>query len=263
MIYIQNNFVPGILIREKPKQNKMKIENLSLAEIVTAKPEAAALLENYNLDFCCGGKQKLSEALKNDADKLKEVTAQLENIFEKVTATETDFNKMSLTDLSHYIINKHHKYVIENLPVIQQHLEKVATKHGEQYPEMKKVKMLFDEIKRDFEQHMMKEEVILFPRIKQLEEAFNNGTSLETLQLQSPINVMLYEHDSAHKLTEEIKKLTNNYTAPENACTTFRVALDELKIFESDLHQHVHLENNILFPKALRMQEELSLKMLN
>ncbi len=242
----------------------MKLENLSLAEIVTSKPEAAVVFENYKLDFCCGGKQELSEALKNDAGKLTEVTTLLEKLFEDKTSTENDFNKFSLTKLVDYILENHHSYVKENLPLIQQHLNKVSLKHGDAHPEMRKINILFDEIKRDFEQHMMKEEVILFPRIKKMEAALSSGKpSNENFSIQGPIDVMEFEHETAHQLLEEIKKLSDNYTSPANACTTFRLSLDELKIFESDLHRHVHLENNILFPKALKMQDNLSHSKLN
>lgn len=238
----------------------MEIENLTLAEIVTSKPGAAALFESYNLDFCCRGKQKLSEALKNDSAKLKEVTVHLEKLFETTSiTTETDFNKFSLTQLVDYILEKHHRYVKSIIPVIQQHLEKVSSKYGETIPEMKKLKFLFDEIKRDFEQHMMKEEVIFFPRIKKMEAAFNEGNSSgEYFDAQQPINVMELEHKTAGSLMEEIKIVSGNYTPPANVCTTFRVCLEELKIFEKDLHQHVHLENNILFPKALELQNNFN-----
>lgn len=237
----------------------MKIENLSLAEIVISKPEAAALLEMCNLDFCCGGKRKLSEVLFNDQPKLDEVKSKLEKLFEKETTPKTDFNKFSLIQLVDYILENHHRYVRENLPVIQHHIEQVSLKHGDAYPEMKKMEILFDELKRDFEQHMMKEEVILFPRIEKLEElAKERNPSGENFSLQTHVDVMEYEHEIAGKLMREIKKLSNNYTPPSNACTTFRVCLDELKIFENDLHQHVHLENNILFPKALKLQNNLN-----
>ena len=137
--------------------------------------------------------------------------------------------------------------------------KRYVLKHGEAHPEMKRIKVLFDEIKRDFEQHMMKEEVILFPRIKVLETLFNEGRlSKENLAIEAPIRVMEFEHETAGKMMEEIKKLSNNFTSPVNACTTFRLSLEELKIFENDLHQHVHLENNILFPKALDLQNNLN-----
>jgi len=237
----------------------MEIENLSLAEIVTSKPEAAALLESYNLDFCCRGKQKLSEALENDAAKLQEVSGRLEKLFKTTATAETDFNKFSLTQLVDYILNTHHRYVKETIPVIQQHLAKVSLKHGEVHPEMKKIELLFDVVKRDFEQHMMKEEIILFPRIKKLELAFSEGNlKEENFDVQQPIHVMELEHDIAGSMMEEIKKLSESYTPPSTACTTYRVCLEELKQFEKDLHRHVHLENNILFPKALELQNNLN-----
>jgi len=236
----------------------MKIENLSLAEIITERPQAAVLLEKYDLDFCCRGKLKLSDQIK-DQDKLAEVIKELEEVFSDKKPLEVRYDQISLTELVDHILQKHHRYVKENLPVILEHLEKVAYKHGDSYPQMKKIAELFTEVKRDFEQHMMKEEVILFPRIKVMERILSEGGSLkEKISIQAPVHVMEAEHETAGKLMDEIKNLSHNYTAPENACMTFRLSLDELKLFEQDLHQHVHLENNILFPKALKMQEELS-----
>jgi regulator of cell morphogenesis and NO signaling len=241
----------------------MKIENLSLAEIITERPQAAALLEKYDLDFCCRGKLKLSDQIK-DQDKLAEVIKELEEVFSDKKPLEVQYDQISLTELVDHILQKHHGYVKENLPVILEHLEKVAYKHDDSFPEMKKIAELFTEVKRDFEQHMMKEEIILFPRIKVLEKLFNEKkTIIEKISIESPVRVMEAEHEAAGNLMEEIKNLSHNYTAPENACMTFRLSLDELKLFEKDLHQHVHLENNILFPKALKMQEELNSIILN
>jgi regulator of cell morphogenesis and NO signaling len=241
----------------------MKIENLSLAEIVTEKPQAAALLEKYDLDFCCRGKLKLSDQIK-DHEKLAEVIKELEKVFSDKRPADVEYDKIPLTELADHILQKHHRYVKENLPVILEHLEKVAYKHGDSFPEMKKIAELFIKVKRDFEQHIMKEEIILFPRIKVLEKLFNEKkTIIEKISIESPVHVMEAEHETAGNLMEEIKNLSHHYTAPENACMTFRLCFDELKLFEQDLHQHVHLENNILFPKALKMQEELNGMMFN
>lgn len=241
----------------------MKIENLSLAEIVTEKPQAAALLEKYDLDFCCRGKLKLSDQIK-DQDKLAEVIKELEKVFSDKRPVDVEYGRIPLTELVDHILQKHHRYVKENLPVILDHLEKVSYKHGDSFPEMKKITELFSEVKRDFEQHMMKEEVILFPRIKVMERILSECRNLrEKISIQAPVQVMEAEHETAGKLMDEIKNLSHHYTAPENACMTFRLCLDELKLFEQDLHQHVHLENNILFPKALKMQEELNGMMFN
>ena len=126
----------------------MKIENLSLAEIVTEKPQAAALLEKYDLDFCCRGKLKLSDQIK-DQDKLAEVIKELEEVFSDKRPREVQYDKLSLTEVVDHILQKHHRYVKENLPVILEHLEKVAYKHGDSFPEMKKITELFTEVKRD------------------------------------------------------------------------------------------------------------------
>jgi regulator of cell morphogenesis and NO signaling len=236
----------------------MKIENLSLAEIVTEKPQAAVLLEKYDLDFCCRGKLKLSDQIK-DQEKLAEVIKELEEVFSDKRPLEVQYDQISLTELVDHILEKHHRYVKENLPVILEHLEKVEYKHGDSFPEMKKIAELFREVKRDFDQHMMKEEIILFPRIKGMDRISKEGGSFkEKISIQGPVHIMKAEHETAGKLMEEIKNLSNHYTAPENACMTFRLSFNELKLFEQDLHQHVHLENNIMFPKALKMQEELS-----
>ena len=208
----------------------MNIADLSLAEIVTTKPQAAALLEKYNLDFCCRGKQKLSEQL-NDPDKLNELIKQLELVFSLAPGKETDFNKMTLSSLVDHILNEHHQYVKESLPVIIEHLEKVVSRHGDRFQYMKDVLNLFSEVRRDLEQHMMKEEVILFPRIKEIERAVENGIVYEISSITAPVSVMEAEHEYAGRLLDEIKKATSNYSAPEDACITFRVCLDELNLF--------------------------------
>jgi len=235
----------------------MKIENLSLAEIITERPQAAALLEKYDLDFCCRGKLKLSDQIK-DQDKLAEVIKELEKVFSDKKPVEVGYDKISLTELVDHILQKHHRYVKENLPVILEHLEKVAYKHGDSFPEMKKIAELFTEVKRDFEQHMMKEEVILFPRIKVLEKLFNEKkTIIEKISIESPVHVMEAEHETAGSLMDEIKNLSHHYTAPENACPNHRVTFLKLHEIDNDLIQHLYLETSILLPKAISMEKEL------
>jgi regulator of cell morphogenesis and NO signaling len=138
-----------------------------------------------------------------------------------------------------------------NLPQIFNYVLRVASKHGDSFPYMKEVYVLFAELKEEFEQHMQKEEKVLFPKIKLLE--LNATGNQNANYLQAPIDMMEQDHEHAGMTMQKIRELTNNYTAPEQACTTFRLTLDSLKAFEEDLHQHVHLENNILFPKALQL----------
>ena len=150
----------------------MKIEDLSLAEIVTAKPAAA-------------------------------------------------FNSYNLTELIDHIVNYHHQYVKDNMPVIQQHLKKVVIKHGDSYPYMKKIEKNFDEVCKDFSQHLMKEELILFPKIRRIDPSTNSSNSISTI-----INIMEIEHQDAGQMMDEIKKLSNNYIVPQNVCVTFRLCLN-------------------------------------
>jgi regulator of cell morphogenesis and NO signaling len=229
----------------------MNLQNLSLAEIVTAKPAAAALFETLQLDFCCKGKQKLSEVLSNDQNKLGTVISKLELIFKEKDTSAIDYNTYSLSALIEHIVSIHHQYVKEIIPVIQQHLWKVVSKHGITFPFMAEVENIFKQVSQDLLHHMMKEEMILFPKIKRAET-----NPVDSNGVQVIINVMEREHLDAGNMMEKIKVLTNNYTVPENACVTFRICLDELKMFEADLHKHVHLENNILFPKAIKLSSD-------
>jgi regulator of cell morphogenesis and NO signaling len=238
----------------------MKIENLSLSEIVTQKPQAAAIFESYSLDFCCKGKFKLSDVV-TDPDKLHEIVNVLEIIYsDPVNNAEIDFDSMRLSDLVEYIISIHHQYVKDIVPVIRQHVDKVVAKHGENFPFMIKVRSLFNRVADDLISHMMKEELILFPRIKSMESILDEGDAAVRVALENPIRIMEQEHELAGELMAEIKKLSNNYQPVENACMTHRVCLEELRMFEIDLHKHVHLENNILFPKALKLEQSLIAK---
>jgi regulator of cell morphogenesis and NO signaling len=231
----------------------MNIEDMTLAQIVTKKPESAAFFENYNLDYCCKGKQKFSEVLINDPGKHEELLLRLEFIFNDEPAEKNDFEKMDLSEIVDYILIKHHQYVKEYIPIIKQHLDKVLSKHGNNYPAIEKINLNFLKVANDLEKHMMKEELILFPEIKSLESPIegNSCSCGVPMSLDAPIKRMEQEHEVAGNLMAEIRELSNGYTPDESACLTHRVVFDELKKFELDLHQHVHIENNILFPRAL------------
>jgi len=241
-----------------------RFNDKTLAEIVRDDHRTAQVFENHNLDFCCKGKRSLQEACEERELSVSQVIAELE------TATKTctfpvGYNKLSLTLLSDHIVNTHHEYVRNELPRILAYLQRVASKHGDRHPEMIKVFQAFAVIKEEMEQHMMKEEKVLFPRIKALENKENDLPKSKSGRryLQSPITVMVHEHDHAGSLMQEIRKLTNSYTPPPEACTTYRLSFASLHAFELDLHQHVHLENNILFPKALQLFDKLNEPELN
>jgi regulator of cell morphogenesis and NO signaling len=234
--------------------------NKTLSQIVTENYQAARVFEKYGLDFCCKGKRPLTDAL---TEKQIDSSLLVNELTEAIALpnTASDFNKMSLTELAEYIVRVHHTYVKINMPQILSYVLRVATKHGERFPYMKEVYILLAELKEEMDQHMVKEEKVLFPRIKLLEISQDNVTNLEFLS--GPISVMEHEHDNAGTIMQQIRELTNNYEAPETACTTFRLALSALEGFEHDLHQHVHLENNILFPRSVELYKSLNDTVLN
>ena len=238
------------------------MENLksqTLAQIVTDHYQAAEVFEKYGLDFCCKGKRSLETACQEKQLPLDNVMAELEESM-KGEEDIADFNAMSLTQLADFIVRVHHTYVKFNLPQIFSYVHRVASKHGHKHPEMIEVFELVAVLRKEMEEHMMKEEQILFPRIKQLEVK----QTLESLkQLESPIGAMEDDHELVGGVTQKIRELTENYTPPVDACTTYKLALASLQAFETDLHQHVHLENNILFPKAIELYKQHNTASLN
>jgi regulator of cell morphogenesis and NO signaling len=228
----------------------------SLAQIVNSNHRAATVFEKYHLDFCCKGKRTLQQACTESELRMEEVLADLEKTeSDSSSKVSIAHDNMSLAQLAEYIVMTHHSYVKKEMPAILGYLQKVVSKHGDRHPEMIKVLELFTAVKEEMEHHMQKEEMVLFPRIKEIERrlAERNEIKISRTYLRSPINMMEQEHDHAGSMLSEIRKLTDDYTPPADACTTYRLSYASLQAFELDLHQHVHLENNILFPKALRM----------
>ena len=226
--------------------------NQTLSQIVTENYQAAQVFEKYGLDFCCKGKRPLTEACKEKSLPVENVVKDLADALTSAD-NKREFKEMSLTELTEYIVRVHHNYVKQSMPPILMYILKVATKHGARFPFMHEVYDLFLELEEEMTQHMAKEEKILFPRIKLLE--LNAAQENTAGYISAPVEVMETEHDHAGTIMEKIRVLTGNYLAPEDACTTFRLALASLQAFESDLHHHVHLENNILFPKAIALHQ--------
>ncbi|MBK6991378.1 MAG: iron-sulfur cluster repair di-iron protein [Chitinophagaceae bacterium] len=236
----------------------------TLAQIVTNNYKAASIFEKHHLDFCCKGKRTLEQACSESDIKIEEVIEQLEKAGD-TNDLKTNYNELSLAQLSEHIVSTHHNYVKNEMPALHGYLQKVASKHGDRHPEMNKVFQIFVAVKEEMEFHMQKEEMVLFPRIKDIENQIQEGKKvvINSSYLQSPINMMEQEHDHAGSMLAEIRNLTNNYTPPADACTTYQLSFASLQAFELDLHHHVHLENNILFPKALKMFGETNKILLN
>ncbi len=230
----------------------------TLAQMVTEDHRRAAIFEKYNLDFCCKGKRSLQQACDELDLPVEQITDELN--FEKDSfRVPINFGVMSMSQLVDHIVSTHHAYTKKELPQIISYLQRVATKHGHHHPEMVEVFTLFSLLKEDMEQHMKKEEEDLFPLIKNLDEANTNhrGKSADINRLRALLDTLEAEHDLAGELLQKIRSLTDNYFVPPDACTTFQLSLAALRAFEIDLHKHVHLENNILFPKALQAENSL------
>lgn len=223
----------------------------------------AQVFEKFGIDFCCGGKNSIGAACMAkglDADK---VLAELQKTTENAEDNTASFNLWKPDFLIDYIVNNHHRYVEKMLPVIYMHSQKVAEMHGVNHPETSSIAELFVSIKDELEVHMQKEERMLFPYIKQVLELEIIGEEVPFPpfgSVENPIRVMEQEHETAGKLMAEINSFSSGYSPPEDACTTYKVLYRELKEFESDLHTHIHLENNILFPKAIELEKSLTAK---
>jgi regulator of cell morphogenesis and NO signaling len=234
------------------------LANQTLAEIVTENIRSAIVFEEFGLDFCCKGKRPLSEACTTKNVNVEDVIHSLSEL--NVTDPSLNINDWEPDFLIDYIMNNHHQYVRRMIPVISLHSDKVASVHGQNHPEMIEIADLFLAIREELESHMMKEERILFPFIKQLYNAKKNNEQIAPPPfgtIQNPIRMMEAEHTSAGDAMNKIRELSKNFSAPEDACNTFKALYSELKEFEEDLHKHIHLENNLLFPKSIEIETEM------
>lgn len=227
----------------------------SVKDYVLEDHRAAAIFEKHGIDFCCGGGKPVQDACKKHGADYAKVKQELDALSEQPhKGSQTPrYQDWPLALLADYIVSNHHQYIRSVTPLVRVHAMKVASVHKERWPYMGEVAEIFDEVVEDLEQHMVKEEKILFPRLRQLEIASQSGA--EKPHISAPIQQMMVEHDAAGEMLTRIRTLTNDYTLPEGGCMTFRTLLAELKDFERDLHQHVFLENNVLFPKAMALAE--------
>ncbi|MCF6347335.1 MAG: iron-sulfur cluster repair di-iron protein [Flavobacteriaceae bacterium] len=230
----------------------------TVAETVTENIKSAHIFKKYGIDFCCGGGVTIEKACaKKDLDYLvlkKELDA-----IDAVVSKAYDYDNWDLSFLIDHILNVHHTYVEENIPLLIQYANRVAEVHGQHYTEVVEINNLFTEIANELTVHMRKEELILFPHIKQLVKAKDEGApplKPHFGTVKNPIQMMENEHENAGDIFKEIARLTTNYSPPEGACNTFRALYAKLEEFEQDLHQHIHLENNILFPKAIQLEKQ-------
>lgn len=232
----------------------------TLGQLAAKDLRKAEVFKKYGLDFCCGGKKTVKEACKEKGLDVTKVEAELQQVDKSPASRPLPYNEWSTDFLADYITNTHHSYVKKNLPDIKKYADKVAKVHGGRHPELLPVNRLVTEICTEMADHMVKEEEILFPYIKELATAKNTNRPLQGSHfgtVQTPISMMEKEHETVADNLVAIRELTHNYALPEDACASYTLLFRLLDEFEDDLHLHVHLENNILFPKALELEKQL------
>lgn len=245
----------------KIDKNHLNKQEDTIGEIVAKDYRKALVFKNLGIDFCCGGKRTLTEACNKKGLEIEDVKAQLAAIELTQNDTRQNFKDWAAGFLSDYIVNTHHKYVKDNIPFLTELSAKVAKVHGNEHPELINVAEVFAKIAHELNTHMFKEERILFPYIKQLEQAQQGHEPLPEAafgNVSNPIMMMEMEHTIAGEDLSEIRSLTHDYELPADACTSYKILYQKLEEFENDLHNHVHLENNILFLKALKLEQQLT-----
>lgn len=234
--------------------------NQTVGEIVRCKPSLARVFERFHIDYCCGGKIALTRACEKRGIEVTEVIRHLADCDAETESSEwIDADSMSLTELCDHIESTHHAYLKDELPRLDFMTEKVARVHGDKEPRLQQVRQAFVALQAELLPHMMKEERILFPIIRQL-EASTNRPGLHCGSVENPIRQMELEHDHAGNALAILNEATDGYTPPDWACNTYRAMLDSLQKLEANMHQHVHKENNVLFPKAITLESQGTLK---
>ncbi|MBL8005599.1 MAG: iron-sulfur cluster repair di-iron protein [Chitinophagaceae bacterium] len=233
--------------------------NLLISDLVAQNYKTATVFKKYKIDFCCNGNKSILEACSKRNVKVDDVLSELEQAVLEIDQN-INFNVWELDLLADYIEKTHHRYVKSKINEITPFLKKVVKVHSVHNPELIEIEALFLQSAEDLLAHLQKEEMVLFPHIRTMVEAnlYNHPLARPHFgTISNPISMMKSEHQNEGDRFEKISNLTNNYTPPEHACNTYKVTFALLKDFEDDLHKHVHLENNILFPKAVILEQKL------
>lgn len=229
----------------------------TVREIALEQPTAIRVFERFGIDYCCGGRKPLAEACAAVNLEIDSVLAALEMAEKEPGVKVESWTEKSLKSLSAHIVSKHHAYVKRELPRLAVLADKVVRRHGATKPELPAIAGRLTELDEELTQHLAKEEAVLFPYIAALERSVASGVPRPAScfdTVRNPIAMMTQEHDAAGALIAEIRRLSGDFTTPEGACPTFHALYDGLKEFEQDLHQHIHLENNVLFPRAIGLE---------
>ena len=227
----------------------------TVGEVAAGYPATTRVFEKLGIDYCCGGGQTLADACKAASLNYDNVAKSLAELADPAPTDRSNWTKSPLADLIQHIVTKHHEYIRSESPRLKALVAKVVGVHGARHSELHQVETIFSDMADELTMHTMKEEKILFPAIAQIEEQGPMASAASPFgSIQNPIRMMMMEHDSAGAAFDEMRKITAGFTPPADGCISYRTLYKALAEFEADLHQHVHLENNILFPRALQLE---------
>ncbi len=228
----------------------------TVGALVAERPARSRIFQQLGIDFCCGGKKPVEQACREKGLDPATVLAMLDLADGGPAGEIVDAAAMSMTELADHIEATHHAYLRRELPRLQQMIDKVSAVHGDRFPWVREIQRVFNPFRDELVSHMMKEEQVLFPMIRQI-DASDSLPAFHCGSIANPIRMMEHEHDSAGNAMGEFDRLSSGYTPPADACNTFRAMLDGLRELEQDMHQHVHKENNVLFPRAMEREQQL------
>jgi regulator of cell morphogenesis and NO signaling len=229
----------------------------TVREIALEAPLTTRVFEEFKIDFCCGGRVPFAEACEKAGVDPQTVAAKLQPIIDNTTPDDTAAERMGPTDLINHIVDTHHVFTTLEIRRLVPLAEKVASRHGENHPELSEIRDLFIELANELVVHMKKEEMHLFPYILQLDRAAraNRMPPMPPFgSVANPVRVMMFEHDNAGDILRKIRSLSRDFAAPADACPSYKGLYAGLEDFERDLHRHIHLENNVLFPQAIELE---------
>lgn len=232
----------------------------TVRELAVENPSATRVFEKLGIDYCCGGNQSLEQACQKAQISIDRVLDSLEMAEESVRAAQTtrDWQCEPLSELVSHVKNTHHKYTRQEIVRLTALLEKVCSVHGKNHPELFDIRAIFAGLAQELTTHMMKEEMVLFPYIERMEEAVIQREPVLPAPfgtVKNPVATMEHEHDAAGQALQVMRKTSHEYAPPADACVSYQTLYKALAAFGTDLHQHIHLENNILFPRAIKMEK--------
>ena len=232
---------------------------VTVRDLAAGIPGATRVFENFGIDYCCGGRRTLADACQEAGLPVEDLTRALEEaVRAPQPGAERNWGQKSLTSLTEYIVETHHYFTRQELDCLGKLFDKVCSRHGENHPELFEAQKTFYQLKQDLIPHMLKEEQVLFPYITRMEDPAREGRAIPPPffgTVRNPVRMMMTEHDTAGDLLKQLRGVTKGYTTPPDGCISFQTLYQTMAALEVDLHQHIHLENNILFPCAVEMEE--------